>query len=243
MHKLATAISLSLEQRLRPDTQALLESPSNTSDVSWSTISTCPSTAVFETQATAADTDVPQHNQGFSHLLPASDSPSGTPTNKATIRQQPKITRTKSIEHSNAPPADHVPVHLDTFLLVDDNTINLRILSAHMKRRNATFQTANDGQKALDIYSSDPCKCRVIIMDISMPVMDGLTSTRAIRKLEKQRGLSASIIIIVSGLASADIQRETQLSGADAYLAKPVGLKELDSVMMRLKLPSTLQMG
>lgn len=104
-----------------------------------------------------------------------------------------------------------------------------------MKRRNTPYLTASNGVEALEIYTSNPAACEIILMDISMPVMDGLASTRAIRLLEKQKGLQPCIIIILTGLASASIQEETHASGADAYLAKPVRLKELDDILVRIK--------
>lgn len=118
---------------------------------------------------------------------------------------------------------------------MDDNAINVKILATHVKRHNIPFLTAQNGQEALDIYTSSPATYRTILMDISMPVMDGLASTRAIRRLEKLQGLEPSTVIIVTGLADAVVQQETQASGADAYLAKPVRLKELDKVMADLR--------
>ena len=144
----------------------------------------------------------------------------------------------KQAEETQSQKATQVEETIDeheTFLLVDDNPINLKILSTHVKRRKAPFVTAEDGLQALEIYKSNPSRCRIILMDISMPVMDGLESTRAIRSFEQQNGLKSSIIIIVTGLASAHIQDETRLSGANLYLSKPVGLKELDGIIVEFR--------
>lgn len=70
-----------------------------------------------------------------------------------------------------------------------------------------------------------------ILMDISMPVMDGLESTRQIRKFEQSRGLKPAKIIALTGLASQEAQEEASSSGVDAYLAKPVKFKELRKVL------------
>ncbi|KAF2762661.1 hypothetical protein EJ05DRAFT_8703 [Pseudovirgaria hyperparasitica] len=118
-----------------------------------------------------------------------------------------------------------------TFLLVDDNPINLRLLVAVMKRKSAPHITATNGQNAVDLYRADPTACRVILMDISMPVLDGLAATRQIRQLEKQRDLPKCHIIMVTGLASEEVQREADASGADGYMVKPVRWKELERVL------------
>jgi CheY-like chemotaxis protein len=68
-------------------------------------------------------------------------------------------------------------------------------------------------------------------MDISMPVMDGLESTRQIRKFEQTQNLKAAKVIALTGLASQQAQDEASASGVDAYLAKPVKFKELRKVL------------
>ena len=55
-----------------------------------------------------------------------------------------------------------------------------------------------------------------------MPVMDGLTSTRQIRQFESKMGLARSHIVALTGLASAQDQRDAQEAGVDMYLVKPV---------------------
>lgn len=67
--------------------------------------------------------------------------------------------------------------------------------------------------------------------DISMPLMDGLESTRKIRQLERAENIQPSKIIALTGLASATIQREAIASGMDLFLTKPVNLKSLQKTL------------
>lgn len=67
--------------------------------------------------------------------------------------------------------------------------------------------------------------------DISMPLMDGLESTRKIRQLERAKHIKPATVIALTGLASATIQREAIASGMDLFLTKPVDLKSLQRTL------------
>jgi CheY-like chemotaxis protein len=117
------------------------------------------------------------------------------------------------------------------FLLVDDNFINLKILSSYMKKLKQPYQTASDGLEAVTAYEADPGRFSCILMDISMPVMDGFEATRRIRAFESQQGLRPALILALTGLASEEAQREATVSGLDLFLTKPVRLKELGPIL------------
>jgi signal transduction histidine kinase/CheY-like chemotaxis protein len=133
-------------------------------------------------------------------------------------------------------------------LLVDDNDINLRILIAFMKKLGYDYAVAHDGQEALDIFQAKASSISIILMgrfyqtaylkmypnvsaDISMPVMDGLESTRRIRDFEQSTSKSRVRIITLTGLAQADVQSEATRSGMDLFLTKPVRMDGLMSIM------------
>ncbi|KAI1177140.1 hypothetical protein F4777DRAFT_587377 [Nemania sp. FL0916] len=117
-------------------------------------------------------------------------------------------------------------------LLVDDNNVNLRILVAYMKKLKKPYKTATNGLEALEMFAISPSNFSCILMDLSMPVMDGLESTRKIRELERSQKLQPAITIIaLSGLASRSSQQEAFASGMDLYLTKPLRLKDLNSVL------------
>ncbi|KAF4783297.1 hsp90-like protein [Colletotrichum scovillei] len=117
------------------------------------------------------------------------------------------------------------------FLLVDDNPLNLKMLATYMTRLGHDYRNAKDGQEALDEFRLAPGEYHCVLMDISMPVMDGFEATRRIRAIETKDSLSRCLIIALTGLASANAQQEAFASGIDLFLTKPVRLKELSRIL------------
>ena len=139
-------------------------------------------------------------------------------------------------------------------LLVDDNDINLHLLTMFMKKARYTYATASNGREALDAYtathapapsssssslSSSPSssstgkrKFDYILMDISMPIMSGLESTKRIREFEHAHGLLRCCVIALTGLASTEAQREAETAGVDVFLPKPVKFAELRRLLV-----------
>lgn len=122
------------------------------------------------------------------------------------------------------------------FLLVDDNKINLQILVSFMKKLKRPYHTANNGLEALRAYQAEPGGFCCVLMDISMPIMNGLESTRHIREFECTHGRAPATVIALTGLASADVQREAFASGIDMFMTKPVPLRELGDTLTKLGL-------
>lgn len=137
------------------------------------------------------------------------------------------------------PQAPAIDSPKQAILLVDDNDINLRILTAcvsrlDLQKQNMSYITATNGQEALDRYvaaTKNNTQVGVVFMDISMPIMDGFASTREIRAYEKSHGVPASKIIALTGLASAEAQSEIEACGFDLYLRKPVNLKTVRDIL------------
>jgi CheY-like chemotaxis protein len=128
-------------------------------------------------------------------------------------------------------------------LLVDDNKINRQLLVMFMKKNKLSFSEAENGLEALEAYrasclpgptSSEPSRrFDFVLMDISMPVMDGMESTRRIREFEKENGLQRAQVIALTGLASAQAQLEAMSAGIDVFLPKPVKFAELKTLLMK----------
>ncbi|KAM0232661.1 hypothetical protein ACHAP5_010668 [Fusarium lateritium] len=117
------------------------------------------------------------------------------------------------------------------FLLVEDNVINMKILQTYMKKLGLGYDTASNGLRALESYKAQEGCYKCILMDISMPVMDGFEATRLIRGFEKDSDLPRSQILAISGLASKDAQEDAFANGLDLFLSKPVQLKELSRIL------------
>ncbi|GKU00280.1 nik-1 protein [Fusarium langsethiae] len=117
------------------------------------------------------------------------------------------------------------------FLLVEDNVINMKILQTYMKKLGVVYDCASNGQQAVESYKAKGGTYKCVLMDISMPVMDGFEATRLIRMFEKEESLPRRQIVAISGLASKDAQEDAYANGLDLFLAKPVQLKELSQIL------------
>ncbi|KAK8099023.1 uncharacterized protein PG998_012264 [Apiospora kogelbergensis] len=134
-----------------------------------------------------------------------------------------------SPRHSSRP---RTPLPRSQFLLVDDNPINLRILCAYMKKLDRAYTTAVDGMEAVEVFKANPGRFTCILMDINMPRLDGLKATQQIRAYERDtKTPNACAIFALTGLASAETQREAFESGIGLFLTKPVKLKELSEIL------------
>ena len=119
-------------------------------------------------------------------------------------------------------------------LLVDDNEINLKIMATYMRKLQCSYEVATDGVRAYDKYRDNAEKglsFGYVLMDVSMPVMDGLSATREIRAFERDQGLPPSTIIALTGLDSTKTEEEAFASGVNLFLTKPVQLKRLKEVL------------
>jgi CheY-like chemotaxis protein len=135
-----------------------------------------------------------------------------------------------------------------TLLLVDDNKVNLQLLTMYAKKRGYNYLSATDGQMAVNAYqkshedsyllngdeaaTSAPHIC--ILMDINMPVMDGYEATQHIRTYEKKHSLPAATIIALTALGSEAAYQEAFGSGCDMFLTKPVKLKDLTKIIEKM---------
>ncbi|KIW00177.1 uncharacterized protein PV09_08218 [Verruconis gallopava] len=120
-------------------------------------------------------------------------------------------------------------------LLVDDNPINLKILTTLVKKLKHTYETASNGLEAVQLYKASLIQNHpfdFIFMDISMPVMNGFEATREIRKFEKDEKIgSATRIAALTGLGSEMSKQEAFASGTNLFLTKPVKLGEIKKLL------------
>lgn len=144
-------------------------------------------------------------------------------------------------------------------LLVEDNEINLKLLVATMRKLKLDHATAINGLEAFNSYKECDGNFDVIFMgpsfplfphlprpkistsiylqeiDISMPIMSGIESTRHIRRFEKENGLEPVALIALTGAANPSTRQEAFSSGVDLFLTKPVPMKALRGMLDDLK--------
>ncbi|RAL14088.1 sensor histidine kinase/response regulator [Aspergillus homomorphus CBS 101889] len=116
-------------------------------------------------------------------------------------------------------------------LIVDDNDINIKILTTFMRKIGCSYETATDGLIALEKFKASPKRFDYILMDISMPVMDGIESSSKIREYEEETARPRTAIMAVTGVASSEMQQQAFAAGIDDYLVKPLSLHDLKRIM------------
>ncbi|KAE8344816.1 hypothetical protein BDV24DRAFT_148672 [Aspergillus arachidicola] len=112
-------------------------------------------------------------------------------------------------------------------LIVDDNDI----LATFMRKIGCRYETATNGLAALEKYKECAGQFDYVLMDISMPIMDGIVSSSKIREYEEQNSLPRSTIMAVTGVASSSMQQQAFAAGIDDYLVKPLSLHDLKRIM------------
>ncbi|KAI7284057.1 hypothetical protein KC345_g2557 [Hortaea werneckii] len=178
-------------------------------------------------------------------LSAAVSFPSPPPVNPETPGMAARLSRHSSDERNAVALSDGNIPHV---LVVDDNKINLQLLVMFMKRLKYSYAEAENGLEAFSAFkesclpgpnhhSHDLAGAAkpfdYVLMDISMPVMNGMEATRRIREFERDNGLKRTTIIALTGLASAQAQKEAENAGIDIFLPKPVKFKELQKMLSR----------
>ncbi len=111
-------------------------------------------------------------------------------------------------------------------LVVEDDVRNVYALTNILEPRGAIVEIARNGQEALDVIGRSPID--LVLMDVMMPVMDGLTATREIRKNPEWKKLP---IITLTAKAMPDDQQRCIAAGANDYMAKPLDVEKLLSLV------------
>ena len=122
-----------------------------------------------------------------------------------------------------------------SILLVEDNLLNQRIVTFSLKKYQHEVIIANNGLEGLNKYKSQ--KFDVVLMDIMMPVMDGLEATQKIREFEESANKEKTPIIAITA-NTMDNDREKCISyGMNDFIAKPFDMDKLLKIFEDLKIP------
>lgn len=114
--------------------------------------------------------------------------------------------------------------HVDV-LIAEDNEVNQIYASYVMEELGLTFETAPNGKIAVEKWQQ--LSPKAVLMDISMPEMNGYEATQAIRDIEKAQGLTPTLIIAVTAHSMQGDKHACLKNGMDDYLSKPLAIKAL----------------
>ncbi len=119
-------------------------------------------------------------------------------------------------------------------LIVEDQEMNAEVLADLLDLENISSEWAENGKRGVEMFAeSEKGRFDVILMDMRMPVMDGLTATREIRKLDRPDASTIPIIALSANAFEEDV-RQCLEAGMNAHLSKPVDLDRLKETLGRL---------
>lgn len=157
--------------------------------------------------------------------LPESQKPTNKNRGSASFRSDtPWLTNKTGFESTTT--AEPVAVEPETsekhsILLADDDDMALFLLETLIEEIDARIITATNGKEAVDAFRSNPDIC-MVIMDIKMPIMDGIEATRQIKAIRQD----VPVIAVTAHAMSGDEYR-IRAAGCDDYIAKPLSGKVL----------------
>lgn len=155
----------------------------------------------------------------LSFTLPLRRAAEGIPVSDAALRIQ-KLSQ--SPEGPNLAEAN--------ILLVEDNPINQKIVLISLRSRVKNIDTAVNGKEALDLFGKS--NYDIILMDVQLPVMDGITAVRKIRELESSTSRHTPVLAITANAMIGD-KEKCLAAGMDDYLSKPFNSSQMISMIER----------
>ena len=132
-------------------------------------------------------------------------------------------------------PEDVSPLCGMNFLCAEDNAINAEILELLLESKGAHCKIYPNGQELVDAFVRvKPGEYDMILMDVQMPVMDGLEATRRIRSSENPLGRVIPILAMTANAFLEDMQKSKE-AGMDEHLSKPVDIDALEQTVKRFR--------
>ena len=132
-------------------------------------------------------------------------------------------------------PEDVSPLCGMNFLCAEDNAINAEILELLLESKGAHCKICPNGQELVDAFASvKPGEYDMILMDVQMPVMDGLEAARRIRSSENPLGQVIPILAMTANAFLEDMQKSKE-AGMDEHLSKPVDIDALEQTVKRFR--------
>ena len=147
-----------------------------------------------------------------------------------TIEIPMTLTTTKSLNSEVPANSDISGLHI---LLVEDNELNAEIAQTLLETAGAKTTVAHNGEQALEVFQNHaPKTFDAVLMDVMMPVMDGLTATRAIRNLDRPDAKTIPIIAMTANAFAEDAEKCIS-AGMNAHIAKPIKIETIQHVICK----------
>lgn len=166
------------------------------------------------------------------------ESATGKGTRFEVVLEFPIDTEADTVQKAQALPEEEEttsPLSGMKFLCAEDNAINAEILQMLLETKGASCTICPNGQEIVDAFASvKPGDYDMILMDIQMPVMDGLEATRRIRSGENPLGRTIPILAMTANAFLEDMQKSKE-AGMDEHLSKPVDISALEQVVKRFR--------
>lgn len=119
-------------------------------------------------------------------------------------------------------------------LVAEDNKINTEIVEFILKVAGANVTSVTDGEQAVEAFkNSEVGEIDVVLMDVMMPVVDGLTATKEIRAMNRSDAATVPIIAMTASAFAEDVEN-ARTAGMDAHIAKPIDGDKLINCIVRL---------
>ena len=126
-------------------------------------------------------------------------------------------------------------------LLVEDNEVNQLVARRLLEHMGVTVVTARNGHEALEKVRQRDFDC--ILMDVQMPVLDGMEATRQLRQWEREQGRAPIPVIALTANAMEEERERCFTAGMDDHLAKPFRRQQLSRVLTPYLTPERAQSG
>ncbi len=115
-------------------------------------------------------------------------------------------------------------------LLAEDNAVNQRLATRMLEKRGHRVKVVGNGREAVDLLEHSSYD--LVLMDVQMPLLDGIEATTLVREREKATGIHQPIVALTAYAVKGD-QDRCLAAGMDGYLAKPIRPEELDALLQK----------
>lgn len=117
-------------------------------------------------------------------------------------------------------------------LIVEDNPVNRDLFSLQLQQFGLATQYATNGREAVELIQTNPDAFSMILMDLQMPIMDGITATQLIRQNESNTNRHITIVALTAN-DSAGIQNQCLEAGMDDFVNKPSTLVKISDILSK----------